>query len=273
MTARGKASVSTVRRSAAVVGSGGRRSAAVVGSGGRQSAAVVGSGGRPSVVGGGRLSVVGVAVALAGLVVVPDAFADREPRDAARIDWAAGHVVAGGTGLADRHAPSPAVALGTSRRGAEQAARERLAAKLGGLPLATGGTLAEKLTDPAVRARVTAATEAAISLAADPETDGSWRVTLAVPLEAIRQALVAPRALPAAGDAGAPVVVVEGVAARPAIGWTVGGVGAATIWVKDVPAWAKDAPRTRATSAKAGAITVEDHPGNAATLYVLVVKR
>jgi hypothetical protein len=85
-------------------------------------------------------------------------------------------------------------------------------------------------------------------------------------------ALAEPRALPAAGDEGAPIVVVEGVTARPAIGWTVGGLAAATIWVKDVPAWAKDAPRIRARSAKAGAITVERNPGNAATLYVLLSK-
>src|SRR5690349_4314239 len=42
--------------------------------------------------------------------------ADREAEDAARVDWAAGRITAGGTGLADRHAPSPAVAPGTSRR-------------------------------------------------------------------------------------------------------------------------------------------------------------
>src|SRR5512146_854284 len=62
------------------------------------------------------------------------AAADRDESDAARIDWAAGRVAAGGTGIADRHAPSPAVALGTSRRGAELAAKQRLAGKLGSLP-------------------------------------------------------------------------------------------------------------------------------------------
>jgi len=202
---------------------------------------------------------------------LPIAAADRDDADAARIDWAAGRVSAGGTGVADRHAPSPAVALGTSRRGADDAARQRIAAKLGALPLATGGTLARKLADPAIKARVDAAVATAITLAAEPETDGSWHVTLAVPLEALRQALDAPRALPPAGDAGPPVIVVEGVGGKPAIGWSVGGVPAATLWVKDVPAWAKDAPRVKARSARAGVIDVAA-PSSAATLYVLVGK-
>jgi hypothetical protein len=213
---------------------------------------------------------------LTSIGTVRVAAADRDDVDAARIDWAAGRVIAGGTGIAARHAPSPAVALGTSRRGAEEAARQRIAGKLGSLPLAAGGTLADKLADPSIgpsiKARIDAAVEVAITVAAEPETDGSWHVTLAVPLEAIRLALGEPRVLPPAGDSGPPIVVVEGVAARPAIGWTVGGIAAPTLWVKEVPAWATTAPRARARSAKAGAIDVEAH-GTAATLYVLVGKR
>jgi hypothetical protein len=200
------------------------------------------------------------------------AAADREAADAARVDWATGQIIAGGTGIADRHAPSPAVALGTSRRGAVEAANHRNAATHGSLPLAAGGTLASRLTDGAVRARIDAAVDAAIVLAAEPETDGSWRVTLAVPLEAIRVALDAPRALPAAGDAGRQVVVVEGVAGKPAIGWTVGGAPAATLWVKDIPEWARGAPRVKARSAARGAIALEATPGSAATLYVVVTR-
>jgi hypothetical protein len=164
------------------------------------------------------------------------------------------------------------VALGTSRRGADDAARRRIAAKLRAVPLAAGGTLAERLAERALKAQVDAAVEAAITVAADPETDGSWHVTLAVPLEAIRQALGGTRALPPAGDGGPPIVVVDGVAARPAIGWTVGGVAAPTLWVKDVPAWAKDAPRVKATSARAGAIAIDPAAGSSATLYVLVMR-
>jgi hypothetical protein len=212
-----------------------------------------------------------VAVATTALTA-GGALADRDATDAARVDWAAGQVIAGGTGIADRHAPSPAVALGTSRRGAVEAAQRRIAAKLGSLPLAAGGTLATRLGDAAVKARIDAAVGAAITLAAEPETDGSWHVTLAVPLEAIRVALDAPRALPAAGDAGPPVVVVEGVAGKPAIGWTVGGAAAATLWVKDIPEWARGAPRVKARSATRGAIALDAAPGGPATLYVIVAK-
>jgi hypothetical protein len=198
--------------------------------------------------------------------------ADRDDADAARVDWAAGQITAGGTGLADRQAPSPAVALGTSRRGAAEAARRRIAARLGSLPLAAGGTLATRLADAAIKARVDAAVDAAITVAAEPETDGSWHVTLAVPIEAIRLALDEPRALAGAGDAGPPVVVVEGVAAKPAVGWTIGGEGCAMLWVKDVPAWANGAPRVKARSARAGSITVDSRPGTAATLYLITSK-
>jgi hypothetical protein len=218
-------------------------------------------------------------IALASALLVPAsaffaplAHADRTQTDAARIDWAAGLVTAGGTGIADRHAPSPAVALGTSRRGADQAAKQRISDKLATLPLASGGTLASKLGDPALQARVTAVVDAAITIAAEPETDGSWHVTLGVPIEALRQAIAGPRSLPATGDSGPPIIVVEGVTAKPAIGWTVGGAAVATLWVKDVPAWAKDAPRSRAGAAKAGAITVDANPGTAATLYVVITK-
>lgn len=205
-----------------------------------------------------------------GIVAAGDAAADRDAADAARVDWAAGRVVAGGTGIADRHAPSPAVALGTSRRGAEDAARRRIASKLGSLPLAGGGTLADRLGDAAVKARIDAAVDAAIPLAAEPETDGSWHVTLAVPLEALRLALAAPRALPPGGDRGPEVVVVDGVAARPAIGWTVAGIAAATLWVEAIPGWAKGAPRVTARSARAGAIEADAASGTAATLYIVV---
>ncbi len=219
-----------------------------------------------------RMALSFVLATAVGWPAVRLAAADRADADAARIDWAAGRVTAGGTGIADRHAPSPAVALGTSRRGAEEVARRRIAAKLASLPLASGGTLAAKLDDRAVKAQIDAAIDAAITLAAEPETDGSWHVTLAVPLEAIRVAIAAPRALPRGGDRGPPVVVVEGVTAKPSIGWSVGGVAAATLWLRELPAWARDAPRVKARSARAGAIDVDAPQGTAATLYVVVAK-
>ena len=112
-----------------------------------------------------------------------------------KIDWARGLVIADAVGIADRHAPNPAVARGTSRRGAEDAARKQLAGKLDDLPLAGGGKVGDKLKDKAIKARVDAAVASAMTLSADPETDGAWRVTLAVPIEAVRLAIAGPRTL------------------------------------------------------------------------------
>ena len=108
-------------------------------------------------------------------------------------------------------------------------------------------------------------------LAADPETDGAWKVTLALPIEAVRLAVSGPRAL-GDGDKGPAVVVVEGVTAKPAVGWKILGVEAATLWVTDVPAWAKDAPRVKAKSAKAGTIEVTGIDATPATLFVIITK-
>lgn len=219
--------------------------------------------------------------ALGGLAALPlggafagrRAAADRDAVDAARIDWAAGRITAGGTSVADRHAPSPAVARGTSRRGAEDAARRRIAAELPGLPLAGGGTLADRLADPAVKARVDAAVAAAHGVAAEPETDGSWHVTLAVPLEAVRSALDPPRVLAPSGDTGPAVVIVDAPVARPALGWRIAGHPAAMIWVTSVPAWAASAPRIAARpDDAAGAFEVAANPGTPASLYVVVTR-
>ncbi|HVK87813.1 MAG TPA: hypothetical protein VM513_27025, partial [Kofleriaceae bacterium] len=48
----------------------------------------------------------------------------------AQVDWAKGVITAPGIGLADRHAPNPAVARGPSRRKAEDAGRKALGAEL-----------------------------------------------------------------------------------------------------------------------------------------------
>src|SRR5690349_14271660 len=129
-----------------------------------------------------------------------------------KVDWARGLVIADAVGVADRHAPNPAVARGTSRRGAEEVAQKHLAAKLGELPLAGGGKVSDKAKDKDVKARLDRAIASAITLAADPETDGAWKVTIAVPIEAVRQAIVGPRAL-GDSDKGPPVVVVDGASA------------------------------------------------------------
>jgi hypothetical protein len=189
-----------------------------------------------------------------------------------KIDWARGLVTADAVGVADRHAPNPAVARGTSRRGAEEAAQKLLAAKLDELPLASGGKVADKAKDKAVKARLARVVDYAITIAADPETDGAWKVTLAVPIEAVRQAIAGPRTL-GDGDKGPAIVVVDGASAKPAVGWTIGGVEAAAIWVTEVPAWAKDARRAKAKAAKAGAIELDGIDATAATLFVIVTPR
>jgi hypothetical protein len=189
-----------------------------------------------------------------------------------KIDWARGLVIADAVGVADRHAPNPAVARGTSKRGAEQAAQRQIAAKLGDLPLATGGKVADKAKDKDVQARLDRAVASAITLSADPETDGAWKVTLALPIEAVRLAIAGPRALGPDGDKGSTVIVVEGVTAKPAVGWKIDGIDAPTLWVTEVPAWAKDAHRAKAKSAKAGVIEVAGIDATAATLFVIVTK-
>lgn len=190
----------------------------------------------------------------------------------ADIDWAKGLVTAPGIGLADRQAPNPAVARGPARRRAEDAARAALATALPALPLAGGGRLADKLGDQAIKARIDAAVASAIAVTADPETDGSWRVTMAVPLEAVRQALLGPRTLTAAGDAGPAVVIVEGVEAAPVVGATIGGLAAATLWMpaKELPRWTKGAPRIKAKAGKGVAIEADVGTATTATLFVLV---
>jgi len=188
----------------------------------------------------------------------------------ADVDWARGMVSADGVGIADRHAPNPATARGPARRAAEDAAKKKIVAQLAGLPVAAGGTLKHKLADKAVRERIDRALEHAIAVAETLETDGSWRVTMGLPMEAIRVALAGPRALGAAGDGDPPIVIVEGAKQKPAIGVTVGGVAGATLFVRAAPEWAKDAPRVKATGGKRGAIELAQKLGGASTMFVLV---
>lgn len=173
------------------------------------------------------------------IVAVPLA-AHAEPP---KVDWARGLVIADAVGVANRHAPNPAVARGTSRRGAEEACRKLLADKVGDLPVAGGGTVEKAAKkDAAVKQRVAAAVAEAITLDATPETDGAWSVTMAVPIEAVRQAIAGPRELGADGDVGPAVTIVDGVKGKPAVGL----IAAPTIWVSEIPAWAKDAPKVDA---------------------------
>jgi hypothetical protein len=190
----------------------------------------------------------------------------------AKVDWAKGLVTAEGIGIADRHAPNPSVALGTSRRPAEDAARAQIRAKVMTLALATGGKVKDHEKDVAIESRLERAIGDAFAVAAEPDTDGSWKVTMAVPIEAVRQAIAGPRTLTEHGDDGPGVVVIDGVTAAPAVGWTVGGLEAATVWVPDLPEYAKAAPHAHGRT-KAGNIEVSGMQGGAATLFVIVRAR
>ena len=106
------------------------------------------------------------------------------------------------------------------------------------------------------------------SVGAEPETDGSWRVTMAVPIEAVRQALAGPRALAGGGrQRDPPVVIVDGVTRQARRRRR---SPAATIWVTELPAWAKDAPHVTGKRGKGGAIAgIRSQPQ---ALYVIVGK-
>jgi hypothetical protein len=208
--------------------------------------------------------------ALVAVCTTPGVVRAGEPT---RVDWGRGLVLADGLGIADRHAPSPAVALGTSRRAAEDAARARLRDLVGKLPLASGGTVAARAKDVGVRARLSRAVDDAFVTEAEPETDGSWRVTLAVPVEAVRQAIAGTRDLSAAGDDSPVVVVVDGAAAKPAVGYRVGGVAAATVFVSELPEWARTAPHAHATRVQSGTIELEHPVGGPATLFVIASQK
>jgi hypothetical protein len=187
------------------------------------------------------------------------------------VDWESGRVLADGIGLADRQAPNAAVARGPARRKAEDDARRELREFVSTLPVAGGKTLKDRLADPAIAARVDRAVANALTVTAAPETDGAWVVTLAVPIEALRQAIDGPRTLASDGDKGPAVIVVEGAAAaKPALGTTIGGASAPIVWVKKVPEWAAKAPRIKARSAKDGAIEADTKSASPSTLFVVL---
>lgn len=166
-------------------------------------------------------------------------------------DWSAGQLVARGLGVADRRAPSPAVARDAARRRAIADAVRQLIAGAAQLPLAGGQRLFDRLAKE--RLAELAAAEAVV-LAAELLVDGSWRVEVALPLEALRQAAFAEpasasasasgaRVLPAKGDASAaPAVVIVRAPAgtQPVLGLTISdgktSVRAATLWASGSPA-------------------------------------
>jgi hypothetical protein len=203
----------------------------------------------------------------------------------ATIDWSRGMLTVTGVGLADRNAPSPAVGRAASRRRADDAARAALAGALPAVPWTAGGKPGE------LAARDGWLAAHAVVAAATLHPDGSWRVTLGLPIEAIRLGLAGPRRVAGGGDPAAvtdpkaPRVVV--IDARPLAGVTpIGGVaiGAAgagpTVWIDLADGAAPPtalvgaAPITRrATAFGGGAFTVDgDVPDLAGALIVVVVR-
>ncbi len=195
------------------------------------------------------------------------------------IDWSAGALRASGVGPADRHAPSPAVARVAARRAAVAQARARLAAAARALPVAAGGTVGDGVdAAPAAAARFAAELERAPVVGFDLHTDGSARVTVALGIEAVRQAMTGPR--PAAIDDGPLVIwIVAAAATSPAVDPTIAVGGARwhgpVLWVRD----RADAPvapgaiEARAVAATAGVLTVSGPaaPPPAGALVVVVV--
>jgi hypothetical protein len=235
-----------------------------------------------------------VVVAIAALVV---AAPTRGRADALRVsdaagrvvDWTAGQLMARGLGVADRHAPRPEVARDAARQRALADARRELVAAARQLPLADGRRLGEALRDDALAAAAATAT----LVSGEPQVDGSWRVELALPLEALRQAAAGARALPAAGDVGAALLVIRApAAAGPQLGVVIRD-GAqrftgATLWTKGsvaglaLPAAALgkaptvDAKLVTAGAGRPGAAAVELHIPTVsgvtdATLFVVVL--
>lgn len=186
------------------------------------------------------------------------------------VDWESGRVLETGVGLADRQAPNPAVARGPAKRKAEDAARLALETAVMKLPVAGGTTMQEAAKSAAVATRIDRAIAGALTVTAVPQTDGAWVVTLAVPIEALRQAIEGPRALTKDGDKGPAAIVVEGVTAKPAIGTTIGGASVPIVWVRKVPAWAAKAPRIKARGSQNGAIDADTKSASPSTLFVVL---
>jgi hypothetical protein len=222
------------------------------------------------------VAAVAVAVAVAGSAGVAHAEVVDELASGGSVDWSRGLVTATGIGLADRHAPSPAVGRAASRRRADDDARNKLAAALGEVAWTSDGSPAEL----AGRDGWIAAHAVVVDATLNP--DGSWRVTLGLPVEAIRLGLAGARALPADGDVDetrAIVIDARAIDAAPVGGIAIGAAKAsgATLWVDKPPgaALVGDKPVERkARKLKNGVIEVDGTvPDLAGTLIVVVVRR
>ena len=204
-----------------------------------------------------------------------DALRTRDARGHT-VDWTAGQIEAGGVGVADRHSPSPATARPAARRRAIADAARQLASAAALVPRDERG--GDQGPD---RARLEALAADAVVLSADPLVDGSWRVALALPLEALRR----PRPLPKAGDASAaPALVIVRAPAEttPRLGLAISDgkttVRGATLWatadLDDVPlpaALLEAAPTLEAKRDGDGLRVAKLAGASDATLFVVVL--
>jgi len=165
--------------------------------------------------------------------------------DRGSVDWTRGVILAEGAASADLQAPRPDIA----RIRAERVARERAAVKLDeqarGLPVAAGGTVGERLeADDAALQRFDRVVARALDESVDYGSDGSVVVVLALPVEAVRGALVGPSAAPAEQTATALLIVATSAMKNPEIGVGIRGkdgeYSGATVFYRDKRAAAKD---------------------------------
>jgi hypothetical protein len=122
--------------------------------------------------------------------------------DAVTVNWTSGQLSAIGHGVADRHAPGPATARAAARERARQDALDQLLRALPRLPWVRPealATLAERRDWLAARMIVNEAQLA---------PDGSWRVRLILPIEAVRMAVEGPRRW-SGDDAAADDVIID----------------------------------------------------------------
>ena len=198
------------------------------------------------------------------------------------VDWTAGQLVARGLGVADRHSPSPATARPAARRRALADAARQLVRAAALVPRAAEGAGGARALR---KDELEALAAEAIVLSAEPLVDGSWRVSSALPLEALRQASAGARPLPAAGDAPeAPSVVIVRAPAgtSPRLGVAIGDgkttVRGAALWASadldDVPlpkALLDAAPALDAERSGDGLRVAKLAGASDATLFVVVL--
>jgi hypothetical protein len=198
----------------------------------------------------------------------------------ATVDWARGEITVQEVGTADRRAPSPAVARVGALEEAEGRASTALLAEARDLPWAAGGTVgAAADKDPKAKAALEAAAHALLEVDTEYLPDGSARVTRALPIEAVREAidgpvLIAPDWSGAAAAAAPAAIVIDArnLKVHPAVGIRVSDgthtIAGATVYVAHPPGGA-----TVATKVDHGALVVADLSAVDPGALVIVVVR